>query len=110
MNSESVRTESEDVVIEMTDMQPAQDAVDGPRRPNVVNYYHTKKSTAEGMMDISLLTANANQLKFIIYYNYESKTFYPALGMIVLSLVLQVSIGFLLIFRVSELEILKLFI
>lgn len=56
---------------------------------------------SEGMMDISLLTANANQLKFIIYYNQQSMTFYPALSLIVLSLILQIAIGFLLIFRVS---------
>lgn len=82
------------------------DAIDGPtqnRRTNVVNsYYHTKKSTAEGFMDLSLLSANANQLKFILFYNQESKTFYPALVLIVLSLILQVAVGILLIFRVSR--------
>lgn len=63
--------------------------------------YHSKKSAAEGMMDISLLTANANQLKFIIYYNQASSTFYAALSLIVVSLILQIAIGFMLIFRVS---------
>lgn len=102
MNSEVRRTEDEDIVIELNNIQSSQDVVDASRRqPNVVSFYHSKKSAAEGMMDISLLTANANQLKFILYYNQESKTFYPALILIMLSLVLQVSIGFLLIFRVS---------
>lgn len=102
MNSETIKPGSEDVVIEMANVQPSEDAVDGPKRQqNIASFYHTKKSAAEGMMDISLLTANANQLKFIIYYNQESKTFYAALAMIALSLALQVSIGFLLIFRVS---------
>lgn len=102
MVCESVRVESGDEVIELNSEQSSEDVVDAPRRqPNISTFYHTKRSTAEGMMDISLLTANANQLKFILYYNQASKTFYAALALIVLSLMLQVSIGFLLIFRVS---------
>ena len=100
MNHETVKIESGDEVIELNNIQSPQDVVDSSRQ-NVVSFYHTKKSTAEGMMDISLLTANANQLKFILYYNQASKTFYPAISLIIISLVLQLSIGFLLIFRVS---------
>lgn len=84
---------------------PTPDEIDGRRRPPAINNaYHSKKLTAEGMMDLSLLTANANQLKFIIYFNQHSKTFIIALGLIVTSLILQVVAGFLLIFRVSYLE------
>lgn len=102
MSCEVVTSENGDVVIEMNKIEQSPDAVDAPRRQaNIASYYHSKKSTAEGMMDISLLTANANQLKFIIFYNQESKTFYAALSLIVLSLFLQVFVGFLLIFRVS---------
>lgn len=99
MNSEI----TSDEVIEITVIpQESKDVVDSSRRSQpAASYLHTKKSAAEGMMDISLLTANANQLKFILYYNKESKTFYPALSLIILSLLLQVLIGFLLIFRVS---------
>lgn len=83
------------------------DVVDGGsnnrnRQANPVQIYKNNKSTAEGMMDISLLTANANQLKFILYYNQESKTFYFALALIILSLILQIAVGILLIFRVSH--------
>lgn len=93
---------NEDEVIEMKDPQSGQDDVDSSRREKpAVSVYHSKKSAAEGMMDISLLTANANQLKFIIYYNQASKTFYAALSLVALSLALQVSVGCLLIFRVS---------
>lgn len=103
MVGEIAKVESGDEVIEMNNVQSSKDVTDAPRRQqNVSTFYHTKKSAAEGMMDISLLTANANQLKFIIFYNQESKTFYAALALIVLSLALQVSIGFLLIFRVSS--------
>ncbi|GFV54883.1 hypothetical protein TNCV_4446591 [Trichonephila clavipes] len=38
-----------------------------PYRPGIdVNLYATKKSVAQGMMDIALLTANASQLKYIL--------------------------------------------
>lgn len=105
MNPETVKIESGDEVIELNNIQSGQDVVDASRtsQQTVVSFYHTKKSAAEGMMDISLLTANANQLKFILYYNQGSRTFHPALSLILLSLVFQLSIGFLLIFRVSRL-------
>lgn len=85
--------------VEMTEIK-GQDVADG-KNSNAANFYKANKSTAEGMMDISLLTANANQLKFILSYSQKSKTFYPALALITLSLVLQVTVGIMLIFRVS---------
>lgn len=84
------------------ELNKSDDVVDARRSQNAAGFYHSKRSAAEGMMDISLLTANANQLKFILYYNQASRTFYPALGMIILSLFLQIMVGFLLIFRVSS--------
>lgn len=54
-----------------------------------------------GMMDIALLTANANQLRFLITYNTETRTFYISTGLIVLSLIIQVLVGMALIFKVS---------
>lgn len=54
------------------------------------------------MMDIALLTANANQLRFLITYNSETKTFYISTGLIVLSLIIQVLVGMGLIFKVSD--------
>lgn len=54
-----------------------------------------------GMMDIALLTANANQLRFLITYNSEEKTFYISAGLIVLSLIIQLAVGIGLIFKVS---------
>lgn len=53
------------------------------------------------MMDIALLTANANQLRFLITYNTESKTFYISVGLIVASLIIQVAVGIALIFKVT---------
>lgn len=97
------RTVVEIMEMKVGDNDTGQDVVDGPRRQNnPANVYVTKKNVAEGMMDISLLTANANQLKFILYYNQESKMFYITLVLIILSLILQVAVGILLIFRVSQ--------
>lgn len=54
--------------------------------------YSSKKTMAQGMMDIALLTANANQLGYIIEHD-DSKNFLILLPLIVCSLVLQVSIS-----------------
>lgn len=52
------------------------------------------------MMDIALLTANANQLKYLIIYNKESQTYYLSFFLIIASLVLQISVGIAIIFKV----------
>lgn len=53
------------------------------------------------MMDIALLTANANQLRFLLSYNSEEKTFYVSVTLIVLSLVIQIAVGIGMIFKVK---------
>lgn len=53
--------------------------------------YDTKKNMAQGMMDIALLTANANQLRYILEFRGESSTnFVLLLVLIACSLILQV--------------------
>lgn len=53
------------------------------------NRYATKKTIAQGMLDIALLTANASQLKYVLQVG-ESHEFYSLmLGLIITSLVLQ---------------------
>lgn len=54
-----------------------------------------------GLMDIALLSANANQLRFLITYNHAASTFYCSLALVILSLVLQMLVGIVLIFKVS---------
>ncbi|CRK90745.1 CLUMA_CG004437, isoform A [Clunio marinus] len=100
MEPSIIENQSDVVEIELKRTQIMQDVNDGPnRQQTMTNYYHSKKSAAEGMMDISLLTANANQLKFILFYNRDSQTFYGALSLISLSLILQIVVGLLLVFR-----------
>ncbi|XP_076057722.1 ninjurin-1-like isoform X5 [Oratosquilla oratoria] len=59
------------------------------------NKYATKKTIAQGMLDVALLTANASQLKYVLTVG-EAHTFYTLmLSLISISLVLQVAVGVL---------------
>ncbi|KAG0435812.1 hypothetical protein HPB47_018310 [Ixodes persulcatus] len=67
---------------------------DGPVKPRVrcmdVNLYATKKSIAQGMMDIALLTANASQLKHLLHEGPEVNRFYGlTVACVALSIALQ---------------------
>ncbi|KAH8299219.1 hypothetical protein KR059_006670, partial [Drosophila kikkawai] len=63
------------------------------------NSYATNKNVAEGLMDIALLSANANQLRFLITYNDKASTYIYSMIMVILSLVLQLLVGIMLIFK-----------
>nr|XP_031826181.1 ninjurin-1-like [Nomia melanderi]XP_031826182.1 ninjurin-1-like [Nomia melanderi]XP_031826184.1 ninjurin-1-like [Nomia melanderi] len=63
------------------------------------NTFAAKKTVAQGMMDVALITANANQLRYLIEYQQESPTFVIILSLIVISLALQVAVGVSLIFK-----------
>jgi hypothetical protein len=39
------------------------------------NRYASKKTLAQGMLDIALLTANASQLKYILQVNHIDETY-----------------------------------
>ncbi|KAJ8976300.1 hypothetical protein NQ317_000467 [Molorchus minor] len=55
--------------------------------------------STSGMMDIALITANANQLRYLIEFNWKSSTFFLIVTLIVISLCLQVAVGVALIFK-----------
>ena len=55
-----------------------------------VNVYAHKKTLAQGMMDIALLSANANQLRYVLEMGARHPYYYPSLVLIPLSLFLQV--------------------
>nr|XP_018906189.1 PREDICTED: ninjurin-2-like isoform X1 [Bemisia tabaci]XP_018906190.1 PREDICTED: ninjurin-2-like isoform X2 [Bemisia tabaci] len=63
------------------------------------NTYAAKKTVAQGMMDIALITANANQLRYLLRFNHSSSTFTVILSLIIFSLFLQVLVGVCLIFK-----------
>lgn len=50
-------------------------------------------------MDIALITANANQLRYLLEFNRASPTFHITITLIILSLTLQVAVAMFLIFK-----------
>ncbi|XP_054747565.1 ninjurin-1 isoform X3 [Anastrepha obliqua] len=61
------------------------------------NRYATKKTIAQGMLDIALLTANASQLKYVLQVGEQHQFYKLMLVMISLSIILQIFAGTLLI-------------
>ncbi|XP_023307519.1 ninjurin-A isoform X2 [Lucilia cuprina] len=57
------------------------------------NRYATKKTIAQGMLDIALLTANASQLKYILQVGEQHQFYKLMLILISLSIVLQLMVG-----------------
>ncbi|XP_066995508.2 ninjurin-A isoform X2 [Anabrus simplex] len=67
--------------------------------PTAANTYAAKKTVAQGMMDIALITSNANQLRYLLEFSQNSPTFYMNVILITISLMLQVAVGVSLIFK-----------
>jgi hypothetical protein len=60
------------------------------------NRYATKKTIAQGMLDVALLTANASQLKYVLQLGENVHPFYHLmLALIIVSIVLQAIIAIL---------------
>ncbi|XP_065081787.1 ninjurin-2 isoform X4 [Ochlerotatus camptorhynchus] len=59
------------------------------------NRYATKKTIAQGMLDIALLTANASQLKYILQVGEKHEFYTLMLVLISISIILQVSAALL---------------
>ncbi|XP_035893077.1 ninjurin-2 isoform X4 [Anopheles stephensi] len=59
------------------------------------NRYATKKTIAQGMLDIALLTANASQLKYILQVGDKHEFYGLMLTLISISIILQVSAALL---------------
>ncbi|XP_075228907.1 ninjurin C isoform X3 [Lycorma delicatula] len=62
-------------------------------KPLDANRYATKKTIAQGMLDIALLTANASQLKYILQVGHKHEFYTLMLGLITTSIILQVILG-----------------
>ncbi|CAH2089763.1 unnamed protein product [Euphydryas editha] len=59
------------------------------------NRYATKKTVAQGMLDIALLTSNASQLKYVLQVGPKHEFYMLLVVLISISIVLQVSAGVL---------------
>uniref|UniRef100_A0A182Q9D8 Ninjurin a n=1 Tax=Anopheles farauti TaxID=69004 RepID=A0A182Q9D8_9DIPT len=57
------------------------------------NRYATKKTIAQGMLDIALLTANASQLKYILQVGEKHEFYGLMLTLISISIILQIAQG-----------------
>jgi len=64
-------------------------------KPLDANKYATKKTIAQGMLDIALLTANASQLKYVLQIGNQHEFYHVMLTLISLSIVLQICVGVL---------------
>lgn len=64
-----------------------------------VNIYQHKKTLAQGMMDLALLSANANQLRYVLQTDGRHPYYYPSLAMISTSLLIQIVVGIGLIWN-----------
>nr|XP_034189952.1 ninjurin-1-like [Osmia lignaria] len=64
-----------------------------------VNLYQYKKTVAQGMMDLALVSANANQLRYVLQTDGGHSYYYPSLVMIGASLFLQITVGIGLIWN-----------
>ncbi|EFN85963.1 Ninjurin-1 [Harpegnathos saltator] len=92
-SEESINAEvAEDVVVKNT-----VDTTD--KKAKQENSFAAKKTVAQGMMDVALITANANQLRYLIEYQRGSPTFYFIVILIAISLLLQIAVGVSLIFK-----------
>lgn len=58
-----------------------------------VNVYQHKKTLAQGMMDLALLSANANQLRYVLESYNRHPYYYASLTFISVSIILQVAVG-----------------
>lgn len=54
------------------------------------NKYATKKTIAQGLLDVALLTANASQLKYVLQVGEKHEFYTLMLSLISISIVLQV--------------------
>lgn len=77
------------------DLSSSVSEVDGKHRSrsNQTHTYDIHKGIAESAMDISLLTANANQLRLLVTYNESSSTYVACIALVISSLVLQVLVA-----------------
>ncbi|KAM7356015.1 ninjurin A isoform 2-T2 [Cochliomyia hominivorax] len=58
-----------------------------------INAYQHKKTLAQGMMDLALLSANANQLRYVLESYHRHPYYYPSLIFISLSIIFQIVVG-----------------
>ncbi|XP_031639669.1 GATA zinc finger domain-containing protein 14 [Contarinia nasturtii] len=69
------------------------DSAGNPQVVPDINVYQQKKNLAQGMMDLALLSANANQLRYVVETYKVHPYYWFSLISISISLILQVAVG-----------------
>lgn len=62
--------------------------------------YIQKKSLAQGMMDLALLSANINQMRYLLEYKDNQPYFATSFTLVVTSLFLQIAVSLTLIWNI----------
>ncbi|XP_054168908.1 ninjurin-A-like [Oppia nitens] len=62
-----------------------------------MNMYATRKTIAQGIMDLGLMCANASQLKYVLLNSNQHKYFDVTIALITLSIILQIVVGIVFI-------------
>lgn len=63
-----------------------------------VESFIQKKNLAQGMMDLALVSANCNQLRYVLDMSSIHPYFFTSLALILSSLILQVVVGVVLLY------------
>ncbi|CAG7835653.1 unnamed protein product [Allacma fusca] len=90
---------SEFTPAEVEVLQPAGEPAGevGPKKLNM-NRYATKKTIAQGLFDVALLSANASLLKFLVQVKGHHPFFALSITLTILSIVLQIIVGVCLLY------------
>ncbi|XP_033106521.1 uncharacterized protein LOC117108572 [Anneissia japonica] len=92
--------------LEVLDMSPQDDVttvpatpISGNPQPRPIDYnaYSTKKTIAEGLLDVALLLANASQFKVLIIQGPSYHFYGFVMTMLILSFILQIAVGVILL-------------
>ncbi|XP_060528956.1 ninjurin-2-like isoform X4 [Cylas formicarius] len=62
-----------------------------------VNKYATKKTIAQGLLDVALLTANASQLKYVLQVGEKHEFYTLMLTLITISIILQLVVAIMFV-------------
>lgn len=96
-----IRT-TQDIEVKSSITENQDDDIDGRRaklKRQDTSTYVAKKTAVQGLMDVALLSANANQLRYIMEYGPDNYSYIIILVLIIASLILQVLVGMSLIFK-----------
>lgn len=67
-----------------------------------VQSFVQKKNLAQGMMDLALVSANCNQLRYVLDMNNIHPYYYTCIALIMSSLLLQMFVGLILLYSNSH--------